>query len=76
VKFGQRISGFEVDIMGEKGWETVFEGTTIGYKRLIRIAPVSTSQVRLKVIHANNTVAISNFGLFKASEKENFVFHE
>ncbi len=71
IKFGQRIIKFNVDIQGEKGWETVFEGTTIGYKRLIRIDPVSTTKVRLRIIKANNTVAISNFGLFKSSEKEN-----
>ncbi len=71
VKYGQRISQFEVDIMTDTGWKTVFEGTTIGYKRLLRIDPVATTQVRLKIIEANNTVAISNFGLFKASDKEN-----
>lgn len=71
VKYGQRISRFRVDIMGETGWETVFEGTTIGYKRLIRITPVSTTRVRLTIIQANNTAAISNFGLFKSSGREN-----
>ena len=70
IRFGQRISQFSVDIMGKTGWETVFEGTTVGYKRLIRINPVSTAQVRLTFIHANNTVAISKVGLYKASEKE------
>ena len=71
VKYGQRISRFKVDIMGETGWETVFEGTTIGYKRLIRITPVSTTRVRLTIFQANNTAAISNFGLFKSSDREN-----
>lgn len=70
VKYGQRISQFEVDILGNSGWETVFKGTTIGYKRLLRIAPVSTNKVRLRIIRANNTAAISTFGLFKSSEKE------
>lgn len=74
IKFGQRISQFKVEIKNRMGWETVFEGTTIGYKRLIRINPVSTTEVRLKIIEANNTVAISNFGLFKSSEKENNSF--
>ncbi len=76
VKFGQRISEFEVEVMGKKGWKSVFKGTTVGYKRLLRIAPVIGTQVRLKINQANNATAISNFGLFKASEKENFVFYE
>lgn len=70
IKYGQRISQFKIDIMGEKGWENVFEGTTIGYKRLIRINPVSSTSLRLKIIQANNTAAISNIGLFKSSDKE------
>lgn len=74
VKYGQRISQFKVEIMGSMAWKTVFEGTTIGYKRLIRIAPVSTTKVRLTIIQAKNTAAISNFGLFKSSDKENNSF--
>jgi len=70
IKFGQRISKFEVQIYNQNNWKTVFEGTTIGYKRLIRINPVSSSKIKLKIIEANNIPAISNFGLFKASEKE------
>jgi alpha-L-fucosidase len=74
VKYGQRVSQFKIEIKGKKGWETVFEGTTIGYKRLIRINQVSTTSVRLSIIKANNTVAISSFGLFKSSEKEDRSF--
>lgn len=66
IQFGQRISQFKINIKKEAGWETVFEGTTIGYKRLIRIDPVSTTAIRLSIINANNTPAISNFGLFKS----------
>ena len=76
VKFGQRISEFEVQVMQKTDWKTVFKGTTVGYKRLIRIPPVSTTQVRLKIIQANNTVAISNFGLYKSSDKENYSFYK
>ncbi len=70
VRFGQRVSQFRVAIMGENGWEIVFEGTTIGYKRLIRIPPVTTTKLRLEILEANNTVAISNIGIFKSSDKE------
>ncbi|MCF8365747.1 MAG: alpha-L-fucosidase [Bacteroidales bacterium] len=74
VKFGQRVCKFIVQIEGEFGPETIFEGTTIGYKRLIRIRPVRTNRVSLIVLEANNTVAISNISLFKASEKEGQIF--
>ncbi|MBU1013990.1 MAG: alpha-L-fucosidase [Bacteroidetes bacterium] len=74
IKFGQRISKFEVQVYNQNNWETVFEGTTIGYKRLIRIKPVTVSKIKLKIIEANNIPAISNFSLFKSSEKETASF--
>jgi len=70
IQLGQRISKFQIEVKTKNGWQKVFEGTTIGYKRIVRIEPVKASKLRLKVIEANNTVAISNIGVFKASEKE------
>jgi len=70
IKYGQRISEFELDIMENNYWKTVFQGTTIGYKRLLRIDPVKASKLRLRILNANNTIAISRFQLFKADENE------
>ncbi len=70
IQLGQRISKFQLEVFHGKEWKTVFEGTTIGYKRLIRIKPVYASKVRLRILQANNTVAISGFGLYKSSDGE------
>lgn len=70
IAYGQRVSKFKIEVKSGNEWENVFEGTTIGYKRIIRINPVSTSEIKLTILEANNTIAISNLGLFKASEKE------
>ncbi len=70
IKYGQRIRKFNIEILKDKNWKKVFEGTTIGYKRLIRIPKEITTQVRINVTQANNTVAISNIGLFKSSKRE------
>lgn len=70
IKYGQRISEFEVEVMAKTKWKTIFTGTTIGYKKLLRIDPVKTSKIRLRILKANNTIAISNFAVFKSSENE------
>ncbi len=70
IHLGQRISRFEVDVMTNNQWKTVFKGTTIGYKRLLRIPKVSSEKVRIRIEEANNTVAISKVGLFLSSSKE------
>ncbi|MDB4292172.1 alpha-L-fucosidase [Maribacter sp.] len=70
IRYGQRISRFEVDVLQHTEWKTVFKGTTIGYKRLIRIDPIKASKIRVRILEGNNSIALSNVALFKASEKE------
>lgn len=70
IAHGQRISKFNIlgEINGE--WRELATGTTIGYKRLLRIAPVMASRVKIQILEANNAPALSSFGLYKASKKE------
>jgi len=70
IHLGQRISQFEIDVMGEKNWISIYRGTTIGYKRILRIPEVNTDKLRIRITKANNTVALSNIGLYKSSPKE------
>ena len=70
IQLGQRVTKYQIEILSKNGWEQVFEGTTIGYKRLIRITPINTTKLRLKITDANNVVAISRIGVFKSSDKE------
>jgi alpha-L-fucosidase len=73
IRFGQRISKFAIEGFVDGEWIELAEGTTIGYKRLLRISAVRARKIRLSIKGAKNTPAISNFGLFKASPKETAV---
>lgn len=70
IRFGQRVKKFRIWIESGDEWHELFEGSTIGYKRLIRLDPVKTSRIKLEVLQAYNRAAISNIGLYKASERE------
>jgi alpha-L-fucosidase len=70
IRFGQRISDFEIKGQIDKEWMSLAQGTTIGYKRILRISPTKTPKVQLIIKDANNIPAISNFGLFKSSDRE------
>lgn len=75
IQFGQRISKFRIHIQKDnEAWEQVAEETTIGYKRLLRIDPVKTSKIKINISEANNSPAISNFGLYLSSPKEKMDF--
>lgn len=46
---GQRVEAFTLEAHTPEGWRQVGEGTTIGYKRLIRIPAVEADKVRMTV---------------------------
>src|SRR3990172_2209475 len=74
IRFGQRASEFSVECYVNKEWMPIARGTTIGYKRLLRVPPVETGKARLIIKKSNNVPAISSFGLYKASEEEPISF--
>jgi alpha-L-fucosidase len=70
IRFGQRISAFAIDAHVDGEWTTLVKGTTVGYKRLLRIPGIEVDRVRIVIEEANSAPALSNLGLFKASAAE------
>lgn len=64
---GQRVEKFVVEVRSSKkdAWRVVAEGTTIGYKRLLRIPTCEAKQVRLRVLEARRQVNIAFFGVYQ-----------
>jgi alpha-L-fucosidase len=65
ILVGQRVEKFRLEAWDGKAWAPFAQGTTIGYKRLLRFAPVTTTKVRLVIDHSRTSPTLSNFGLFK-----------
>jgi alpha-L-fucosidase len=70
IRLGQRVRSFVVEADDGTGWRTIAEGTTVGYKRLLRFPKVGAKRVRLIIRAARAAPAISEFGLFSASPRE------
>ncbi len=70
IPLGQRVKSFRLEARETRGWRTIAEATTIGYKRLLRLPAVTTDRVRLSILDARACPAIRAFGLFKASPRE------
>jgi len=66
IRVGQRVEGFHLDAWDGQGWKQVVQGTTIGYKRLLRFPPVTTSRIRLVIDSSRTSPAISTFSLHKS----------
>lgn len=63
---GQRIEGFTVEALTEAGWQPVGEGTTVGYKRLLRIPEVEASALRIRLRETRLEGHLSRVGAFRA----------
>lgn len=70
IALGQRIESFEVEAYINGEWKPVSKGTTIGYKRLLRFAPVTASRVRVRITHARAEPTLEAFGLFSSQRDE------
>ena len=66
IKTGQRISAFALDSWDGGDWKEFARGTTVGYKRLLRFADVTTQNVRLRILDSRVCPTLSGFGLYHA----------
>ena len=65
IRLGQRVEKFHLDYWDGKEWKNFSEGTTIGFKRLLRFSPVKAKKVKLVIQQSRLNAAIADFGLFK-----------
>jgi alpha-L-fucosidase len=68
IRIGQRVEKWVLESGSGTEWKTITEGTTIGHKRLLRFAPVTTGEVRLRILSSRSNPTIAEFGLYKLSE--------
>ena len=61
---GQRADAFALDRWQEGKWIEFAKGTSIGNRRLLRVDPVTTDKVRLRITQAAAGPALSEFGLY------------
>ncbi|EJX06068.1 coagulation factor 5/8 type domain protein [gut metagenome] len=63
---GQRVEDFLVEGYIDGQWTMLAEGTTIGYKRLVRFAPCQPEQIRVTVRSCRGIANLLKSGLYYA----------
>ncbi len=63
---GQRVEDFLVEVYSNGTWQYAAEGTTIGYKRLLRFSDCQPEKIRVTIRGTRATANISNVGLYYA----------
>lgn len=66
IPLGQRIEGYNIQIWEGNAWKTVYEGKSIGAKKLAKLEqPVTTGKVKLNITQSPVCITLSEFGLYK-----------
>ncbi len=62
---GQRIEEFAIEAWLDGKWTEIAGGTTVGYRRLLTPAPVTTDRARLVVLKSRDVPWLKSFNLYK-----------
>ena len=65
IRIGQRIEKFVLEAKVGNSWKTIAEGSTVGYKRLLRFNPITAQHVRLRIISSRLNPTLTSIGLYK-----------
>jgi alpha-L-fucosidase len=69
IPLGQRIESWKAEAEVNGAWVAVTEGTTVGYKRIARFAPVAATRLRVTVTKALACPTLSTIGVYKSLDR-------
>lgn len=69
IPLGQRIAKFNVEVLNGNEWREIVNGTTIGYKRILRFSSVTAQRLRINIQQSLASPIMNKVGLFMAMEK-------
>ena len=68
IRVGQRIEKFTLYYKEGSDWKKITEGTTVGYKRLLRFPAVTAAEVRLHIESSRLNPTLAEIGIFKQAK--------
>lgn len=64
IQLGQRVKAFTVEDWTGDHWEQLASGTTIGYKRILKVVPTTTDKIRFTITDARACPLISSLKIY------------
>ena len=65
IRTGQRIESFKLEYESGNTWTEITQGTTVGYKRILRFDPVTARHIRLTIESSRLMPDLLEVGLYK-----------
>jgi alpha-L-fucosidase len=62
---GQRVAAYTIEALDESGWREVVRGTTIGHKKLDRVAPVTATRFRITIRESRGAPRLHRVALYR-----------
>ena len=66
VNLGQRVKAFSLEKEVNGSWEKIGEGTTIGYKRILRFPDTEAQKIRINFLDGKGIPVIAEIGVYSA----------
>lgn len=64
IQHSQRVESFVIEAKCKDGFETVYEGTTIGYKKICAVDPLVTDEIRITITSCRKNVMIQTISIY------------
>ncbi|MDR1758689.1 MAG: alpha-L-fucosidase [Bacteroidales bacterium] len=64
IKLGQRVETFTIEAWQNNQWIPVASETTIGYKRIVVLNPITTSKIRINITAAKACPILANLEVY------------
>ncbi len=64
ILIGQRIEKFHIEFWDGNSWQFLTDGTTVGYKRLLKFPEVTTNKIKIIIEQSRTNPTLSSFGLY------------
>ena len=64
IRLSQRVERFCIDVLQDGKWETIGEGTVVGYKRIVSFAAVQTAVLRIRITDSRLAPTIRFLGVY------------
>jgi len=70
IPLGQRVASFNVEYWDSSTnrWHLLSEATTIGYKRILQFADITTTKLRINILQSLASPVLNNLALYFAPE--------
>jgi alpha-L-fucosidase len=70
IRKGQRVEMFTVEGYVDNEWVKLTEGSTIGYKRILRFGDVTPTKLRVTINGTRDIANIQKVGAYHAADRE------